>query len=378
MSTAQGKQYVLEQLGEGHSKIAIMQALQSGGWSSDHLTVLFADPEVEAAVAKNITTRPVVVGSSTLGDPFQLLSDAIGLVFENWLSVLYFAVLPLMTIGILSNLILDAFFDSLTALSEGEIIALMLGPQILTVLEAFMSQLLVIGFMSVVILGWARICLILSFESRDDADISKVMLHSLQLLPGYLYSSILQIGTIIGSSLIFFIPGLVMIPRLLFFDAVVILEKQFGFSALSKSREYVRGHWWGVWGRLLFIATIIMILQVAFSALFELLFGNLALADSITQPLTIFVRSLSLSLFVAYLYRMYQHLMLAKRLPEIIPPSGIQQFWYILTTALCALLIFGGVHAARMVIDELQAGFTSSGLNLAPYTAQERKQPTSF
>jgi hypothetical protein len=70
----------------------------------------------------------------------------------------------------------------------------------------------------------------------------------------------LMVGYIIqGGFLLFILPGLVWTVSFFAAQFIIFEEKERGMNAMLKSRAYVKGHWWAVFGRLLLIMVFLTI-----------------------------------------------------------------------------------------------------------------------
>lgn len=86
--------------------------------------------------------------------------------------------------------------------------------------------------------------------------------RSSKFFVAYVLAAILSSLAIAGGLLLLIIPGIIIMVWLSFYQFVLVSEGEKGLSALSKSREYVRGRWWGVFGRLLILFLASCIVQV--------------------------------------------------------------------------------------------------------------------
>ena len=91
----------------------------------------------------------------------------------------------------------------------------------------------------------------------------------LELFFPYLLITILTAVAIIGGLIILIIPGLIALVWFAFAPYILISENERGFEALSRSRNYVKGRWFPVAGRLFaligvfFIAALVLGLLAA-------------------------------------------------------------------------------------------------------------------
>lgn len=72
-------------------------------------------------------------------------------------------------------------------------------------------------------------------------------------------------GILVGSTLFFLIPGIVLSIFLIFGLYVLVYEDTKGFGALYRSYELVRGAWWKVFGRLMLLGIISAVWIIALS-----------------------------------------------------------------------------------------------------------------
>ncbi len=141
----------------------------------------------------------------------------------------------------------------------------------------------------------------------------------------YIWVSILMTLIVIGGYVMGIIPGIVFSVWFVFGTFTLLLEEKRGMEAILRSKEYVRGYWWPVFGRMLLmmlaafaIALIIGIPAGSFSGKPDEEVNVIgALASAVMQILlTPFI--------VAFLYTLYEHLRGAK--PELaaspIPAKG--------------------------------------------------------
>lgn len=63
--------------------------------------------------------------------------------------------------------------------------------------------------------------------------------------------------------LLFIIPGVALVVYLLFYGYAVVLDGKKGFQAFNASWYYVKGYWWAVFGRLMFAALMLIVLEIA-------------------------------------------------------------------------------------------------------------------
>ncbi|HEX3095929.1 MAG TPA: hypothetical protein VHQ20_02300, partial [Patescibacteria group bacterium] len=92
------------------------------------------------------------------------------------------------------------------------------------------------------------------------------------ILPVFVAGLITVIFTVIGLILLI-IPGIIIGVYLTFSVYVVVLENKHGMDAIKASKDYVKGHWFGVFGRLLLVGIIIAIVGGIIGWLGQMILG---------------------------------------------------------------------------------------------------------
>jgi hypothetical protein len=88
---------------------------------------------------------------------------------------------------------------------------------------------------------------------------------------------------------------------------ILLVEGERGVSALKASKEYVKGHWWAVFFRLLFLVLVAIIVGVIFGAVGGVIrvLTSSDMAGDLVMQLQNFI---ILPLTFAYVYFMYRNL----------------------------------------------------------------------
>jgi len=178
---------------------------------------------------------------STLRKIPELLGDSWQIFKERILVLIGINLLGMLLIGV-GAFILSSGFGNLTEL---------FGENMIT---GLLVALLALTFSSLAVtwLSGATICAI-----TDDALGVRVALGAgLKLLLPFLWVFSLLGLIIFGASLVFFIPGLLLATLFMFAQFIVATEESRGMEALLKSREYVKGFFWPVLGRVLVLAIL--------------------------------------------------------------------------------------------------------------------------
>ncbi len=124
-----------------------------------------------------------------------------------------------------------------------------------------------------------------------------------RLFSSLLWLTILLIFAVLGASVMLIIPGIWLAIALIFANFAVILEGKRGLGALTQSREYSRGYWWAIFGRVVLLVVSILIVYAIVSIPFVLVGGMIG--RGIVSALSIlFITPFS----VAYYYSMYRNM----------------------------------------------------------------------
>lgn len=104
---------------------------------------------------------------------------------------------------------------------------------------------------------WSHTALLYAIKDREEnIGIKESYRRGWNKIISYFWISILSGFIISGGFLLFFVPGLIFLIWFSFASFVLIYEGKRGWSALMSSREYIRGNWWAVFWRFLFIGII--------------------------------------------------------------------------------------------------------------------------
>ncbi len=122
-----------------------------------------------------------------------------------------------------------------------------------------------------------------------------------------IWLGILIIFALFGGFAMLVVPGVLLMVGFVFANYALILEGKHGFEALTTSREYVKGYWWSVFGRLLLLLLGFVVAYIVIGLPFASIGGKIggALASTI---ITLFIAPFS----IAYYYTMYRNLVSLK------------------------------------------------------------------
>lgn len=169
---------------------------------------------------------------------------------------------------------------------------------------------------------------------------------------------VLSAFAVLGGFVMLVIPGIIFSIWFAFVTYVFVIEGKKGMDALLRSRQYVQGHWWQVFGRqiLLGLAAIAAILILT-------VFGNVIAGEAGVSILVNLFTLVLAPFAVAYVYTLYENVKSLK--PEVAsgPVEGPRGFFYF-----SAVLGIVGIIALLVFLVLAAAYFFTGGLGPEPFT----------
>lgn len=205
---------------------------------------------------------------------------------------------------------------------------------------------------------WGQMALLYAIrDSSEGIGIKESYRRGWHKIASYLWISILAAFITLGGFLLLIVPGIIFAIWFSLAMFVLVSEDLKGMNALLRSKEYVKGHWGGVWWRLIFISglnIVIYIIPAIILGLIKIPFG-----EQISQ----FVVGLLLGpLATIYLFLVYSNLKSIKGEVAFVPARS-KRLTYIFIAVLGLLLI----PAMFFVI-------TFASLNSTRYKARDAKR----
>jgi hypothetical protein len=166
------------------------------------------------------------------------------------------------------------------------------------------------GIISVI----TNIAIIKAVAEPSNTQLASLYQFSLSQFPSYLWVTILLAISIVVGFVLLIIPGIFLLVALAFAPLIVVLEGVRGSQALKQSYQYVKGRWFAVFGRyvfLLFMGLLIMLVADTFFGSFE------RLVDTYAYTFIIGALGVLVTCFTtAFTYHLYTDLKNLTALPE--------------------------------------------------------------
>jgi hypothetical protein len=296
MVTPESLDYVRRQLQSGVSEETVRSALAEGGWGEDAIAELFNEVHGGPAPEPQQTPAPQTPDTSHMQAP---VSDTafvpVGQLFrEAWrLSMQRFGILvalyavPILVMAAGAMLAAAGYGIALVPIFIGAVLALPSG------LAAVFALARGTGF-------------------------AESFTQGLRLFFPALWLGILSLLVVSGGMVMLVVPAILMGIWFIFSSFTFVLEGKRGLQALLQSREYARGYWWAIFGRVLLLQIVLSVIIGILMGVASAVFGSVA-GSLVSMACDLFVIPFSL----AYTYRMYQSLAALKpALPASTPAKG--------------------------------------------------------
>ena len=189
--------------------------------------------------------------------------------------------------------------------------------------------------------------LALIFALRGSVQFGEAYRMAWKKIWSYGWLTVLSGFVTLGGFFMLVIPGIVFSTWFMFAIYIFAIEGDKGVNALLKSREYVRGYWWPVFGRqIVFVLAVLVVVLVLGSIGSALTGGDEAGSNLVGDLLALVIAPLA----IAYFYVLYGSLKSLK--PEVASrpsqgPRGLFYFSAVLGVlgliALIVLIIIGAL-----------------------------------
>jgi hypothetical protein len=117
---------------------------------------------------------------------------------------------------------------------------------------------------------WGHLSLLYAIKDREEnIDIKESYRRGWQKIASSWWVSLLTLLAFMGGLLLFIVPGIIFVIWFSLAIFVLVNENIIGTKALSKSKEYIKGKWWSVFWRFVFIGIVSSVFSMILSAVFS-------------------------------------------------------------------------------------------------------------
>jgi hypothetical protein len=148
----------------------------------------------------------------------------------------------------------------------------------------------------------------------------------------FVWVTVLEILAVMGGSIMLIIPGMWLAVALMLMAYVFVIEHRRGVDALRQSKDYIKGYWWAILGRVLLLGLIFLVATIIIEIPVMIIAGNAARV-LVTMVLTLFFIPFS----VIYHYVIFENLRALK--PELAEVQTKKGTGFLKTSAIVGVVI---------------------------------------
>jgi hypothetical protein len=148
----------------------------------------------------------------------------------------------------------------------------------------------------------------------------------------FVWVTILELLAVLGGSIMLLIPGIWLAVALMLMAYVFVIEHRRGVDALRQSKDYIKGYWWAVLGRVLLLGLIFLVVTIIIEIPVMIIAGT-AGRVLVTMLLTLFFIPFS----VIYHYVIFENLRALK--PELAEAQTKKGTAFIKTSAIVGIVV---------------------------------------
>ncbi len=153
------------------------------------------------------------------------------------------------------------------------------------------SGIMMVGILAVIFIViimifyiWAQAALVVAIQnSGENMGVKESYRKAKRFILPFFLTGILMGLIIMGGFFFFIIPGIIFSVWFMFATYIIVIEDKKYMGAMLASREYVRGRWWGILGRLLFMTLLYLIVSLLLNVVLSIIPFLLILASPIAM-----------------------------------------------------------------------------------------------
>ena len=332
----------------GFSDTQIRAQLKQVGWNDIQINQLLG-ASVDNTMATT-ATEPVVPMLSLPG-VFSLMKEA----WETFKAQFVKFLLIIVIFSVVSGLFYFGFWI-LSALLIGASAASLLSLDWLQSTTGWIVGILIV-FLAILIFwlvfslisAWMQAAVLVTIRhGKNPSSFDDIFRESFKLIIPLWWLTILVGFFVGGSSLLLFIPGILVSVWLSMSFFVMVSENIRGMQAILRSREYVRGAWWAVFGRILapvmMFAAVIIIVNLILTI--PLIFFRDSIVNSLLLPFMAIIVWIASPFFTVYIttynFTLFKNLRIYKAHSDLTPQKKTK-------TALLVMAIVGWIMIPLML-----------------------------
>lgn len=191
------------------------------------------------------------LGMSKLPNVGQLFSESWNLYKSSWKLLIWLILLPiLVTLAVV--VIVGIIVATILAVSNGQ-----LTPDRLPLL---IPPVLVAVVILIIINAVGRIALVKAISAEGAAKAGELIKSSWPLVGRYVLLQLLLGLVVLVGFILLVIPGIIFSVWYMFATLIFVIENVGGVAALKRSKQYAKGKFWGIFGRMLLLTVVILLI----------------------------------------------------------------------------------------------------------------------
>ncbi len=286
--------YIREQTKKGKSKEDLKKVLLQEKWDDATIEESFAHALMSSLDTPPVPPATLLSASATFGQAWKLYKQRFG----TFLGVSLFPLLFMIVFMLLIGLVGIATGFSLASFPD------LIGIKIIFLVVFAVLIAIVVSVIQV----WGQAAMIYAVKDTEEKiGIIESYRRAWKKLLSFWWISLLVGIITAGGFFLFVIPGIVFAVWFSFAMVVLIAENVKGMNALFTSREYVRGRWWAVLWRFLFIGLVYLLVYLG-----TLLFRLIPMPELAYQIIDFVVSFLFTPIIAIYSFLVYKNLKATK------------------------------------------------------------------
>lgn len=248
-------------MGQGIAKETISGNLLSQGWQQQDVVEAFSFVETgkqlppTLPITLQVSSLPGAV--DTLKQAWVIFKQRIG-VFLGIIALSISAIILIIAVSVITTLVAVYFSGVKITALEGIMTNMALLIPIMIIFSIMIVALIIIQ-------SWGQLALIYATKDHQEKiGVIESYRRSWNKLISFWWVSFLVGFIVMGGMFLFTVPGIIFSIWFSLAIFVLVAENIKGMDALIKSKEYIKGNWWGVLWRFLFIGILSFIVILVF------------------------------------------------------------------------------------------------------------------
>jgi hypothetical protein len=243
----------------------------------------------------------------TLISPTDLIKSAVNFYKKNWKNLSIIGIVPQLFMSILSIVFGLVYGFDLINFDKSIILSVITS---IFILLMFLIAVFINLVQFVVLVRYVH-----SHYTGTKLSLEDSFKQSFPLFWSIVFIAIVTGLINIGSMILFIAPGIFIVVSSIFYIFTFVIDGKRGFSSLIESYRLVRGHWWQIFGRILFFGFCVFVIYIAL----VIILIPLSVIGINSTLLSFFVAACIIPISYIYFYNIYTDLKHLTLIKEVSP-----------------------------------------------------------